>query len=159
MLVKLSSKHVRYQGYNFTPWSCPWPPTAPPPCSWPSDTSEAPEYGPKWFPLPKKHLFWRQIKSLVCSEPKLKCHSLKLALASSLSSTLFLTFRLIWSSWKWSQMIPNTKKYGDRHQNQVSSMVRSKVTNYLTIDQISFYGRKCGFWRITKLLRNWKRLH
>ena len=46
---------TRTQSYNFTPWSCPWPPTAPPPCSWPSDQSEALVNGPKWFSIPKNH--------------------------------------------------------------------------------------------------------
>ena len=40
---------------NFTPWSCSWPPSAPPPCSWPSDQSEALVNGPKWFSIPQNH--------------------------------------------------------------------------------------------------------
>ena len=43
------------QSTNFTPWSCSWPPSAPPPCSWPSDQSEALVNGPKWFSIPKNH--------------------------------------------------------------------------------------------------------
>ena len=44
---------------NFTPWRGPWPPTAPPPISWPSDQSEAHENGPTWFPMPKNGV-WHQ---------------------------------------------------------------------------------------------------
>ena len=48
---------------NFTPWRGPWPPTAPPPISWPSDQSEAHENGPTWFPMvphAKEHGVWHQ---------------------------------------------------------------------------------------------------
>ena len=37
---KSSLQHAEDQNYNFTPWSCPWLPTAPPPCFWPSDRSQ-----------------------------------------------------------------------------------------------------------------------
>ena len=49
----------------------PWPPTSPPPHSWPSDRSEAPENGLKWFAIPKNLGFGPKIKSLACSEAKL----------------------------------------------------------------------------------------
>ena len=74
-----------------------------------------------------------KIKSLASSEPKLQFHSLKSSLASN-TSTLFLTLNLILGSWKWSQMIPHTQKHMDRHQKQVSSMFRSKVTVSLLED-------------------------
>ena len=48
---------------NFTPWRGPWPPTVPPPISWPSDQSEAHENGPTWFPMvphAKEHGVWHQ---------------------------------------------------------------------------------------------------
>ena len=48
-------------------------------------------------------------KSLACSEPKLQFHSLKSSLASYRPSTLFLTFRWIWGSRKWSQWFPMIK--------------------------------------------------
>ena len=67
-------------------------------------------------------------KSLVCSEPKLQFHSLKLSLASYSPSTIFLTFRSIWGSWKWSQMIYHGPKHWVWHQKQVCSMFRTKVT-------------------------------
>ena len=41
------------QSNNFTPWRGPWPPIAHPPCSWPSDGSEAHKNGPIWFPMSK----------------------------------------------------------------------------------------------------------
>ena len=63
-----------------------------------------------------------KIKSIVCSEPKLQLHSLKLSLASYSPSTLFLTFRCIWGSYKWSQMILHPPKHWAQPQNQVSSM-------------------------------------
>ena len=78
--------------------------------------------------MPQNIGFDTNIKSLVCSEPMLQFHSLKLSLASYSPSTFFLTFRSIWGSRKWSQMIPHTQKPGVRHQNQVSRMARSKVT-------------------------------
>ena len=110
-----------YQSNNFTPWSCSWPLTAPPHCSWPLDTSETLECDPKWFLLPKNICFDVKIKSLVCSEPKLQNHSLKLSLASNSPSTLFLTFRSIWGSSKWSQMIPHIQNHWVRHPNQLYS--------------------------------------
>ena len=60
------------QSYNFTPWSCPWPPTAPPPCSWPSDQSEAPENGPKLFSIPKNLGLDTKLKCLAWPEAKLQ---------------------------------------------------------------------------------------
>ena len=98
LIPKSRPLHVQNQSYDFTPWSCPLPPTAPPPCSWPSDRSEAPENGPKWFSIPQNMGFDTKIKSLPCSKPKLQFHSLKLSLASYRPTTLFLTFRLIWGS-------------------------------------------------------------
>ena len=50
---KSSLQHAQNLIYNFTPWSCPWLPTAPPPCFWPSDWSQHHVNGPKWFPGPK----------------------------------------------------------------------------------------------------------
>ena len=38
---------------DFTSWSPPWPPTAPPTCSWPSGRSKTSENGSKWFPIPQ----------------------------------------------------------------------------------------------------------
>ena len=58
---------------------------------------------------------------------RFKFHCLKASLASYTTSTLFLTFRWVWGFWKWSQMISHGPKHGVRHQNQVSSMFRSKV--------------------------------
>ena len=43
-------------------------------------------------------------------------------------STMFLKFRLIWASWKWSQMIPITQKHRDRCQKQVFRVFRTKIT-------------------------------
>ena len=74
--------------------------------------------------------FDTKIRSLACSQPNLQFHSLKLSLAVYSPSTLFLTFRSIWGSWKWPQIIFHTQKPGVRHQTQVSSMTRSKVTIY-----------------------------
>ena len=66
-----------------------------------------------------KNWVWRQTIVLACSEPKLQFHSLKLSLASYYPSTLFLSFRSIWGSWKWSQLITHTQKHWVWHQNQV----------------------------------------
>ena len=51
--VNQVSSMTRTQIYNFTPWGRPGPPTAPLPCSWPSDQAEDLEKGPKWFPIPQ----------------------------------------------------------------------------------------------------------
>ena len=48
---KSSLLHFQNQCYNLTPRSCPWPPTAPSPCSWPSDRSDVPENDHKWLPI------------------------------------------------------------------------------------------------------------
>ena len=61
-----------YQSNNFTPWSCSWPPSAPPPCSWPSDQSEALVNGPKWFSIPKNHGLDTKLKCLAWTEAKLQ---------------------------------------------------------------------------------------
>ena len=83
----------------------------------------------KWsqvIPQTPKHRVWYQHQ--VHSMLNLLLHSRKLSLASYSPSSLFLTFRSISGSRKWFQMIPSTKKTGVRHQNEVSSMARSKVT-------------------------------
>ena len=54
--TKIKSLVCSEPSYNFTPWSCPWPPTALPPCSWPSHSQDwyAPvinENGTKLFHL------------------------------------------------------------------------------------------------------------
>ena len=108
---------------KFTPWSHPWPPTAPPLCSWPSGWSEADESGPKWFPIPKNIGIDTKNKSPAWVTISL----LEVVFGSYSPSTLFLTFRWVWGFWKWSQMISHGPKHGVRHQNQVSSMFRSKV--------------------------------
>ena len=68
---KPSLEHVQNQSFNFTPWSCPWPPTAPPPYSWPTWKSVASETGPKWFLILKNLEFDTKTKSLANSEAKL----------------------------------------------------------------------------------------
>ena len=64
MIPKLCLKHDQNQSYNFTPWGRSGPPTDPPPCSWPSDRSEAPENCLQWFPLPQNIQFDTKIVSL-----------------------------------------------------------------------------------------------
>ena len=73
---------------------------------------------------------------IICSEPKLQFHSLKFSLASYCQSTMFLTFRSIWGSQKWSQMIPHAPKHWVWHQNQFYSMFRSKVTLAITLPEV-----------------------
>ena len=73
---------------------------------WPSVQSQAPENGPKWFIIAKHMGIDSKSKSVLSLEPKLQFHSLKSFLASYSPFPLFLTFRSIWGSWKWSQMIP-----------------------------------------------------
>ena len=67
---------------DFTSWSPPWPPTAPPTCSWPSGRSKTSENGSKWFPIPQNIGF--DTMYLACSEadllPKLEFHFLKSSL-------------------------------------------------------------------------------
>ena len=118
---KSSLLHFQNQCYNLTPRSCPWPPTAPPPCSCPPVQSQAPENGPKWFIIAKHMGVDSKSKSVLSLEPKLQFYSLKSFLASYSPFTLFLTFRSIWCSWKWSQMIAHIRNPWVRHQNQLSS--------------------------------------
>ena len=64
--------------------------------------------------------------------------------------------RPIWGVWKHSQWISHTpKKTRDRHQNQVSSMLRTKVTDW------SFYliltEPKWQFWQLRPIWGVWKR--
>ena len=40
--------------------------------------------------------------------------------------------------WKWFHRISHAPKPGDRHQNQVSSMVRIQVTNLATLPQLEW---------------------
>ena len=54
-------------------------------------------------------------------------HSLKWSLTSYTPSTLLYAFRLFVGSRKWFQTILHTQKPGVGHQNQVSSMARSKI--------------------------------
>ena len=131
LYVKTNIYNVQNQSYNFNPWSHPWPPTAPPSCSWTLGWAEAHGNGSKWFPIPINLGFYTKNKSLACSEPKLKFHSLKWSLASYSTSILFLTSRLSSGSWKGSQnpkWFAMPKKYWVWHHNQVSSMFRTKVT-------------------------------
>ena len=85
---------------DFTSWSPPWPPTAPPTCSWPSGRSKTSENGSKSFPIPQNIGFDTRTMYLACSEaellPKLEFHFLKSSLTSYSPSTLFLTFWSIW---------------------------------------------------------------
>ena len=103
-------------------------------------------------------------ESLLCSETNLKSHSLKSSLTSYNQCTLFLTFRLIWSSWKWSQMILHIKRHWFWHQNQVCSM--------FSIPNFKFHPLKlflascspstlflahmtiCGFWKWSQMISN-----
>ena len=64
--TKITSQN---QSFNFTSWGRSGPSTDPPPCSWPSDRSEAPESGLQWFPLLKNIQFDTKIVSLARSEP------------------------------------------------------------------------------------------
>ena len=72
-----SRRFVQNQSYNFTPWSHPWPPTAPPPCSWPPE-SGVPENCLNCCPIPVDTIgFDTKITSLARSEPKLQFHSMR----------------------------------------------------------------------------------
>ena len=51
-----------------------------------------------------------------------------------------------WGAWKWSQWISHSQKIGNRHQNQVSSMCRFKVTNLAILfwlDKMAFWSLRC----------------
>ena len=80
----------------------------------------------------KSHKKWEIIdtknESLLCSKTNIKSHSLKSSLTSYTQYTLFLTFRLIWVSWKWSQMISHVKKHWVWRQNQVCSLFNAQVS-------------------------------
>ena len=67
-------------------------------------------------------------ESLLCSKTNIKSHSLKSSLTSYTQYTLFLTFRLIWVSWKCSQMISHVKKHWVWRQNQVCSLFNAQVS-------------------------------
>ena len=76
--------------------------------------------------MPKNLVFDTKTKSLAWPEQKLEIPSSKWFWTSYIS---FLTFRLIWGLWKWFQMIPHAQKPGVCHQNHVSSLSRTKVTD------------------------------
>ena len=75
-------------------------------------------------------------KSLACSEQKLQIWAClshygwpnwpKMA---KWPQKAIWALRSIWGIWKWSQWISDAQTPGDRHQKQVSSMLRTKVTN------------------------------
>ena len=71
---KTSLYHVQNQSYNFTPWNCSWPPTAPPSCYWLFSSSKGHGSDPKWFPMQKNLGFDTTNKSLACLEPKLEIY-------------------------------------------------------------------------------------
>ena len=82
---------------------------------------QAPENGPKWFTIAKHMDFDSKMKYLFSLKLKLQFHSLQSFLASYSPLTLFLTFRSIWGSWKWSQIIPHIQNLWVRHPNQRTS--------------------------------------
>ena len=84
----------------------------------------------KWFLIPQNMGLDTKFVSLALSRVKLEIHSLKWSLTSYSPFSPFWTSRSIWGFWQWSQMIYHTQKPGVRHQNQVSSMSRSKVTDF-----------------------------
>ena len=81
----------------------------------------------KWSPVishnPKHGVFWTM--SVACSEAelflKLGLHFWKSSLTPYSPFTLFLTFRSIWGSSKWSQMIHHIQNHWVRHPNQLYS--------------------------------------
>ena len=75
-------------------------------------------------------LNWSQM-ILYNPKPWIRCYSMKWLLNSYCQYSLILTFRPIWGFWRCSELIPHTNKHGVWHQNQVSSMARSKVRNFL----------------------------
>ena len=86
---------------------------------------EVPENCPKGFPITQNMGFDTRTMTMAHSEakllPQLQFHFLKSSLTSYSPFTLFLTFRSIWCSWKWSQMITHIGNHWVRHQNQLSS--------------------------------------
>ena len=67
-----------------------------------------------------KTLVWYQN---YVSKPKLQFHSTRSFWAFYRPSTLFLAFRSIWGSWKWSPMIPLTQRHSVWYQNCFSSTI------------------------------------
>ena len=77
------------------------------------------------IPPTLKHWYDTKIMSQARSKPKLQFHSMRLFWVFYRPYTLFLTFRSIWDSWKWSPMIPLTQKHSVWYQNCFSSMIRT----------------------------------
>ena len=89
--------------------------------------SEVSENGPNEFAMPQNPRIYTKILFLACSEPKLQvwpCYG-------NLSGHKWPLWplRSFWGFWKWSQRISHATKPGNRHQNHVSSMLRTLVTN------------------------------
>ena len=67
---------------------------------------------------------------LVCSEPKLQVWPCNHILTCRIGHKWpFWQLRPIWGVWTRPQWISHTQKPRDRHQNQLSSMFRTKVTD------------------------------
>ena len=149
-----------FPSYNFTSWSCPWPPTACTVCSCPSGQSESFENYLKWLPKPKNMGLDTRTMFLACSEAELEFHSLKCFVTSYSPFTLFMAFKSIWGLWKLSQMIAYAQKHSFEHQNHVSSMLRSWVRISLLevlLDLLQPLHRICGLQvnlRCLKMISN-----
>ena len=96
-----------------------------------SGQSKVSETGLKWLPIPKNPGIDTKIKSVVLYKVKLWFRGGG-ARHHFGPEWLFWPLRSVWGIWNSSQMISHAQKHGDRHQNQVSSMFRTKV-RYLTI--------------------------
>ena len=81
--------------------------------------------GLQCFPITQNMGFDTRTMSVACSEAelflKLGFHFWKSSLTSYSPFILFLTFRSIWGSSKWSQMIPHIQNHWIRHPNQLYS--------------------------------------
>ena len=96
-----------------------------------SGPSGVSENSPNEFPMPQNLGIDTKIKSLACSEPKLQIlpFSSLFWLTQNGHKWPFQPLRPIGGVWKWSQWISHAQKPGDRHQNQFSSLLRTKVTD------------------------------
>ena len=118
--------------------------------------SEVSENGPNEFAMPQNPGIYTKISFLACSEPKLQvwpCYG-------NLSGHKWPLWplRSFWGFWKWSQRISHATKPGNRHQNHVSSMLRTKVTSlaFFMVIWVAINGRKLPFWPLGSFWVVWK---
>ena len=105
------------------------------PCCWPTHLTcsksvcfncllIASENDPNEFPMPPNLRIDTKIRLVGCSEPKLQVWPCYGNLSDH--EWPFWPLRSFWGVWKWSQRISHATIHGNRHQNHVSIMLRTK---------------------------------